>query len=392
MRVAFLCNVNHTFFSTVRHLRDRGIAADLFTIGIEGPYFDPAFDSFDLDYRAYTKNIQLEIPARSSLVDVSTLSSALRPYDFVVACGPVPGFMHRAGLTLDAFVPYGEDLTDMPFLRPRAPRRGAVRSLWEFPIHQQLGIRNARFQLSDPSPPFARSLDRVRATGERGVPPTLPVYAKQISPDTIADVYDRSSWYKEFRRIRDASDVVVIDHGRQEWRTEDARSTKTSKGSNLLIRAFATAVALLPESRASLVCFEVGRDVRASQRLVLELGIQSRVHWMPFMPRKDALVGLSLADLVVAQSSSRTKFAGPGMEGVALGKPVLLIGNAVEPSETRFPALLATSEEEMEGRLVEFLQNPAQARVGAKKALSWFEQNAIDGPLNAWERLFQRCK
>ena len=60
-----------------------------------------------------------------------------------------------------------------------------------------------------------------------------------------------------------------------------------------------------------------------NQHAVHELGVEQQVYWFPLMPRREIMVGLSLADLSTGEFGFPNSGGGTVYESLAMGKPML---------------------------------------------------------------------
>jgi len=374
MRVAFIGNMNNQFFAVVRHLRALGVDAHLLLHDNEFPHFHPSFDTFDLSYRSYTHQLSWGDHLGFSAVPSARVRAELKDFDVLVGCGATPGFVHRAGMQLDAFIPYGYDITEYPFFLWVPPHRNALSSPLRFPHHQRQGIREARFILGAWAPPFERTFDALKCKGQRIASPIPPIYANECNPTAIQQFYDRSTWYQDFLAVRKRHDLVVMHHGRHIWKSKS--SPIEPKGNDKLVRGFKAFTDKHPDVRACMVFVEYGPDVNATRALCEELGISDRVFWFPLMPRKEAMIGVSLADIVVGELSVSWIFGGSIVEGLAMAKPLLHHRNDEEfPADELYPIMKVHSAEDVGDALGRYVASPDEHKKIGADAHQWFQDS-----------------
>lgn len=377
MAVAFVCNMNNHFFAAVRHVRERGVDAHLLLLNNESTHFHPSYDTFGLDYQAFTHTVDWGDPLQFSRAQASRLREDLAPYDKIVACGSVPAFVHKAGRKVDVFVPYGSDILELPFYRLASPRRGAIRSLWQFPHAQRVAIRGAEYIGGAGTPQFEEVLDRLDARGQRVRVPIPPVYETDFNATVVDRYYTRSNWFAEFDRIRRASDLLLFHHARHIWHSH---ATPVSyKGNDKLIRGFAKFRERHKDVRASLICIEYGLDVNASRRLAAELGVAEHVHWFPIMARKELMIGVSLCDISCGEFSVSWNFGGTIVEAMTMGKPLLHYrDDSMYPVEELFPIMNAHSAEDIERGLTSYVVDPKPYQRIGQQAREWFLEHVVE--------------
>lgn len=373
--------MNNNFFALVRLLRDRGVDAELVMLENELEHFGPSCDTFDESFREYTHRVAWGDIRRFGATRGGDVAASVAPYDQIVACGAAPGFLAKARRRADVFAPYGTDVTDYPFLRLVRPRHLA--SNIAFRLAQRRGIRAAGTLLYDESnPDMARIVARLGYAGPRLNAAVPMIYTPLYDPATLPRHYGASPVHERFLEIRAEHDVVVFSSNRHIWTHPDRYNW--DKGTERLLRGFAEFVRTCPDARGALVLFEYGVDVPDSKRLVEELGIGANVFWFPVMPRRDLMVGLSLADFGVGELAHSFVACGTIFESLALAKP--LIGYRDETdldASTLYPMVNVRTASEIASALREFMQRPASFRAVGSAGRAWLQRHGIDGPLDA---------
>ncbi len=390
MKVACIGNTNNNFFSLVRYLRDRGIGAELLLLDNEADHFHPSADTFDVDFQNYTRAVAWGSAYPLHRVPHQQIRADLKPYDALIGCSTAPAAAHFAGLRLDVEAPFGGDIYAWPFFRWTRPRHqwAALR----FCLAQRAGIRAARHIVIGPTNPETEAiLDRLGYRGRRhrfGIP---MVYTPLYHPERIRVWYDRSRWYPGFRAVRDAYDLVVFHHARHVWKHAPDRFSW--KGNDRLLRGFATFLRRTSGVRAALITFEYGSDIEASKQLARELGVAEHVHWFPRMPRKEIMVGLSLADVATGEFHHSWLICGTVYEGLALAKPLLHYredGLYDGDFPELYPLFSVRSEEAIAGALSECHQHPDTRRAMGERGRVWFQRHAVDTAVDGYVGLLER--
>jgi glycosyltransferase involved in cell wall biosynthesis len=318
--------MNNSFFALVRHLRDRGVDADLLLTNMEIDHFLPAADTYDDGYRAFTKQLDWGSPRSLFLVPRRTVLRDLSPYDAVIGCGMAPAHLERIGRPLDVFAPYGADLFIVPWPAPiRSPARSAARR--RIARLQRNGIRRAReiFLKPDMYQPDRDALQALDVSHRQAfhVPIYYPEYDRLLSGNARSVFTFRS----HFDAVRRRHDVVVFSPARHVWRRDVPHrgpAIRESKGNDLLLRGIARLAASGVD--VGLITFDYGADVAASRELVERLEIGDRVHWFPKMPRRELVYGAHISDIGADQFP-------PPEHGGAIG------GSTLEMLVLRLPVL-----------------------------------------------------
>lgn len=380
MKVAVLGNMNNMGFAVVRYLRDRSVDAHLFMYDEEEKHFHPSCDAFDLGYQAFTHQLTWGDPSYFSSVPRQRVAADLADFDLLFGCGSLPAFAHKIGRRVDAFIPYGSDIAELPFFGCVRPRRGSLRSFVDFPLAQRAGIRDSRAVVGERAPLFERHYTDLKCTGRRLVVPTPLLYVPQY--ENVAQSYDRSHWYREFRRIRDTHDLMIFHHARHVWRHQAESSN--DKGNDRLLRGFKLFVDKHPATRACLVLAEYGIDVAASRALISELGIADRTFWFPQMPRKEIMIGLSLCDVGTGEFSIGWNAGGTMYETLAMGKPLLHYrDDAKFVGQELYPMMNASSADQICDKLSDYVRRTAYYEEMGRNGRAWLARHVTVEPLYA---------
>jgi hypothetical protein len=368
MRVAFIGNMNNNFFSLVRYLRERGHDARLLSLNDEYEHFLPDKDTFENGFEEYVSRLDWGDVASFYRTSKSRIRRDLESYEFLSICGSVPAFLRRIERQAELFLPYGGDLCLLPFPRPVRRFRDRLRNGFHavFRRYQRGGIRDARVISTETFIPLtARWLEKL-GVADRNYYLGFPmVYDREFAPEAIAGCYARSRWYPRFKAIRDQNELVVFHHCRHLWK--NLRNVDELKNNQRLIAAFARLVKDRPRLRACLVLFEYGEDVESSKRLIRDLDVEDRVRWFPILPRKEIMVGLSLADLGAGEFAYGFFGGGVMWEILLSGKPLLgFRDDAPLGGAEAYPMLQARTEDEIHRRLQEYLEDrPRFDAIGA---------------------------
>jgi glycosyltransferase involved in cell wall biosynthesis len=388
VRVALIGNMNNNFFAVCRYLRDRGVDAHLLLFDHETAHFGPAHDTFDLGYRAFTR--QLGWGSNYLTVHASVVADDLAEFDFLIGCGPAPAFAWRAGRVLDLFIPYDSDIALLPFPRLVNPRIQAA--YLAQCVAQRRGIRAAPVlamdMTNDALEAFYKRLHYPGRRLRRGIP---MLYTAEYGPDTIARYYDRTHWYHEFAAIRSRHDLVVFHHARHFW-TSGPDPLGEYKANDILIRGLARFRETHPDVRACIVTLEYGPDASATRQLAEELGVAGDVYWFPLMSRKDLMVGLSLADMGCGEFGRSCLSCGTVYETLAMAKPLLhhredALYQADYPE--LYPMLNVRTAGDVADAFASWAADPAGAAKMGRQGRDWLQRFAIEAPLAEYMALIR---
>lgn len=390
LRILFLGNQNNNHFAVVRYLRDRGYDVHLALTDAEQAHFDPSCDTFDLDYMRYTRQLGWGSERSFAGTPSDRVRRDLEGFDVFVGTGLIPAYLARAGVMLDVFDPYGEDIWGNTRYRLANPRY--LRSHLGSVHWQRRGIGRARnLHAGKMAQHFETQMDRYGRTCERWYEKTPMVYAPQYDFSPRSPMLDRTHWAHEFRRIRDRSDLMVVFPARNNFSSPGNRDINT-KGIDTFLEGFRAFCDRAPEVRATAVFFQYGNHVAQARQLARDLGLGERAVWFPQMFRKDLMVGLGMADVCCGQFGLSWVQSGAIFEGMVAGKPILTWRDeryyADEPD--LYPIYNANSAEEIAARLESHVADPEAGRRMGAEGRDWYERMVVEKPLAQYESYFAR--
>ena len=370
MKVACIGNMNNNMFCLVRYLRDQGIDAEMLLLSHEQQHFLPDSDSYADTYTAYTRRLTWGSAPDFAKTPSQVIANDLAPYHMLLACNYAPAFIHKAQRRMDIFLPHGSDYYDVPF---ETAAQGVPSPLASAQLE---AIRNAAWTFI---PKMNQEQDRVwERIAPRGNFVHLPVpiiYTPQYSPQALARHTIADETYRKVAALAQEPGLLVFHHTRHCW-TQNTPATE-HKGNDLLLRGLArhNERAAAP---ARLVTFEYGGDVPASKRLANELGLAEFVHWMPRMPRKQIMPLLALSHLVATEFAYSWICGGVLYEALCMAKPVLCRRDDEYYQGMRlYPALRATTANDITMRLDEFAENPQGYAETAAAGKAWLEDEVL---------------
>jgi hypothetical protein len=126
-------------------------------------------------------------------------------------------------------------------------------------------------------------------------------------------------------------------------------------------------------------------NVAESKELILKLGLDKVVYWMPMMKRKEIMFGLSLSDVSCGQFDSSWLTCGVVNETLALGVPLLHFRDDnlyLKDYPNLYPILNCNSRKELCQRLQDYSANPSFFKENAKKGKAWLDEYSVEKPLS----------
>jgi len=397
MKIALIDNMNNNMFALTRYFRALGINADLFLIpNSSHQHFAPEQDSWaDLEGVSWIKEFPLSYNWKNYLMPVKhLLRNEFSAYDKVIACGPSLGLLHRAGIRVDLFIPYGSDLYNLPFFSKQVCSSKPFKLAFVFFLIlyrcyvQKKGIRNAKCTISNANWKVAQqAVDRIGCSSVN-----LPriMICKETLP---AKAFNEFDFFKKH-------DFVVFSPTRHLWKTNDEPLSDFdrfggAKRNDKLVVAFARAVHEKLFDNPLLALCEYGADVGHTKELVRELGVESSVHWFPIMPRRELVAGISMATFVADQfrEGMSATSAGTTNESLAYGTPVITNTDGAILSEDdpyfECPILEAITVDEIYGYFKDYARNPVKYSETGKRSEKWFDENLGEGLAEKYLGLLQ---
>ncbi|NOU33169.1 MAG: hypothetical protein HOO96_35165 [Polyangiaceae bacterium] len=378
MRVAFVGNMNQHAFVAVRHLRARGVSAELVMHGADAPEFHPSYDTFDLGYMDYVRTVPWGEATHFSAHTAEAVRAVLEGYDAIVAEGPIPAFLHRAGLRARLILPYGADVSELPHLRFRRPSRGALASLPLFPLAQRAGLREAHFIGGTLSAEVREGLDTWGVRAARRPFPRIPMWDAEMGPDAIELVFRRSAWVHEVDVLRRRSDVILFHHGAPPM---GARGEPDGLAP-ALVEALAAVRRDHPDVGVALVILEAATGADVALERAEELGLREHVLVLPPLARKELLVALAGCDIMVGSGEGTLAEGGVAIDGLAANKRVLVFG---APEDAELPIVGVGSAEAVARAVGDYIASPASAKAASAAGRAFYEREVRDAGLRGLE-------
>lgn len=397
-RIALIGNMNNNFFALARYL-EKSYQVDLILLCTEQAHFLPENDSFEIQNFNIVESRLSQLPSEFFGNNINYIFKLLSHYDYTIGCGPAPAYMSRINKSLDLFIPYGSDIYYIPFI-PVLLKKGIKRLIKEqfFKYHQKRGIiKSSQVMMDYTNQSYEFLFEKLYIDKKRffNNPPFL--YIHEFNSLSIKDNYSKSKFYSKFAKLREENDFLIFHHSRHEWNKNNIIEVEIdnhTKGNNKLIQGFAS---YLKNSnlKAHLILFEYGSCVELSKKLINTLNIENYVTWMPLMPRKEIMVGISLCDIGVGELDSSYFSYGAIYEFLAMSKPVIhyrIDSEFEEYYPEMYPMYSANTAEQVEKYFMDYELNPSTFAKTGDRANKWFLKYAIEKPLNVINKLINEKK
>lgn len=383
VKIACVGNMNNSFFSVVRHLRNLGYSADLFLVN-EVEHFKPQSDTFDLQ-SINNMVYEVDIPDQDILkINKSRIFSIFEGYDYIIACGFSVAYLTYSAVNIDMVIPYGSDFYELPFFERDNSRSDYVNlQKKQVAKYQKKGIECAKdIILGVTNDKFEKLIERFQLKGKRHRY-TLPfLYTPEFSWKNAEHLKQQCLYRDEMERLRANFSFIAFNHIRQSWK--NPVDEWSQKGNDKIFKAFSNFIKKV-NANSCLIVFEYGSDVSDSKKLVQDLGIVDNVFWFPITQRRNLMGMITYADVGIGEIGNYSWFSyGAIFEFLAMKKPVIhyrsdkLYQNR---ESDLYPMYDAANEEQIYEALNQCFLNPSEAERKAAMAYEWFIKSAIDKPL-----------
>ena len=333
-KIALVGNMNNNFYALTRYLRDAGYDAHLF-YRLAMQHFQPEADSYTDEYKTYCHCVDWLDNAFHN-VDKKKVKQQLAGFDFYIGQGEEAAVAYLCGYKINVYYPYGSDVykyatlpheytivNKLVSLVSNDKARPTYTQMKEGTMAKYLNaaIVNADYLFADvTNVEFEQKLNALNYKGiYRNIP--LPfVYVHEYEKLNQSYIPD-SSVADVINDIRSKHNFIILYHGRQEWKTY--HNQFTGKNTHHLIQGFAKYIRQTPDFKGCLVMLEYGSDVEASKELIVALGIEAYVYWLPKMYRKELMYVIKNVDVCSGEFGYSYLTFGTVVEAMLMQKPVI---------------------------------------------------------------------
>lgn len=368
MKIALVGNMNNNMFVLKRYMEDLGYEDSTLFLLEEFDHFLPEKDTYDVN------RIGSVVHLGWSEYDYWKLSKqdiqqTFKGYDYFVGVNYAAAFLHKAGIKLNMFVASGSDVMFNPFYKFKhfPPKK------WEFGVYfrsraQRLGLKNSDYVWAAwKNEMFVSALERIR--GKNGK--TITVLPQFLYLPQYNDLGEENYPNAELRdRLREKYDYIFFHHAAHRW------TRGIFKCNDWLIEAFANFLKNPKRDKnVCLVMLEYGIDLDASKGLIKKLGIEEHIYWLPQSIRKNIMLDIHhLCDFGFGQFGRSWMHYGVIMEYMAMGKPFCHHRDDemyINDYDSLYPMANATSTEEIEQVMLDYIANPKKFTETGPKGKEW---------------------
>lgn len=396
MRVALLGNMNNNFFAIARWLRFNHIEAHVFYNSINFQ-FEPKADTFKIDNLDFCHKVDWWISYNPLNINVKEVKEKLSGFDVIIGQGNEAAYAWAAGIKSQIYYPYGSDFykyaqppyhfslkarisAALPWISKSRISYKAMK-MGTFGVWQKGVITDADYVFLDKTNPEYES--KLLSLGLKGKfehigMPFLfhPEYETAFNANPSPPVH----FADEINTLRKQNKVLVLFHGRQEWKNPP--NPFSNKGVDRLIRGFAAFIKEQNISDALLIMLDYGNNVVDSKNLISELGIEQHVKWFPTLYRKDLMYLVKQADLCTGEFEHSFLTFGTIMEAHSMRKPILHYLNLQNYHEAEmpngiYPLLNAREPQEISNKLKWAYEHPVELMKMGEESFNWYNQYFI---------------
>jgi hypothetical protein len=261
MKIACIGNMNNMLSPTAQFLAEEGHDVTLILL-YEYEHFAPEADYFDNNKILFKiEKLQMDFAGVMN-VHKKKLISIFSGYDYYIGTDYSPALLYRINLKLNVFYPAGTDIYDWPFYEYKTK----LPKLWQFEkirtaIYQMKGIQKSDFlSISSNNTYLDQKISKL-GFKNKFINPLPFLYYKQYNEY----YFKQSQFYSQIKEIKESSDVLLIQQGRQWWKTAPS---EFNKGNDILVLGIKQALDKNKNLKIKLLLQEDGQDVHETKKLV----------------------------------------------------------------------------------------------------------------------------
>jgi len=320
MRINFIGNVCNNAYMIAKFLRKKGIDAHLFVLKPYHPQYLPESEDPEL-LKGYPSWIEIidsnkfrwTQPFLRHPVYEKKLLERLSKCDIVHAFdwGPAYALFSGRPFIVQAC---GSELNSFPFVKlmPDFTRDSLKNLMKSLKMRQGINKALQRCIMGENGSLIwlrwltRKSLRRAKTLIVSGTSPTTYNSINRLGLNNVVymrllidcEKYKNNKMINNVELINDKREFAVFSSTRHIW--NNVSSLMISKGNDIAIRAFALFLHKIT-TNTKLYLIEKGEDVNNSKQLIKKLGIETKVIWLPFIPRNELIKLYSAVDVVFDQ-------------------------------------------------------------------------------------------
>lgn len=378
MKIACIGNMNNMLSPTAQYLAEEGHDVSLILL-YEYDHFAPEADYFDKSKILFKiEKLQMDF-GEVMAVSKDRLLKVFSGYDYYIGTDYAPALLYRINLKLNIFYPAGTDIYDWPFYEYKTK----LPKLWQF-----VKIRTAKYQMKGILKSDILSISsnnsyldqKISKLGfkKKIINPLPFLYYKQYNEN----YFKQSQFYSQIKEIRESNDILLIQHGRQWWKSAPS---ELNKGNDKLVLGIKQFLNKKTKHKLKLILIEYGTDTEETKKLIHELKLEEYVTWFPIMSRKNLMGIISLSDMGVGEIGTESWYLYcSNAEILACNIPFMGYRNDsyhIVKGDYLFPMANVSNANEICNELLKLVDRQ-KSKVKSDSANEWLIEYNFNKPIN----------
>lgn len=372
LKVALIGNMNNNNFVLLRCLLDQGIDVNLLILKNEPAHFSPGSDTNEIE--KYNDKIKIvKWGDRKDWFSISgkEINNDLKLYNFLIGTDLAPAFCGRAQRNLDIFVPHGSDLGHFTYYKLTWPNK--LIQTWFAVYMQRKYIPKVKyFHMEGSIELYEKRWMKFKGNSIRWTISMPLVYKeKKESVDYKCNII------KNIKKIKKESDLTLYYNVRHVW-GGDKNKDANQKGSDKVLRGLSLFKERNPEIIFNLITFEYGTKVNESKKLIKKLKLEENIKWFPLSERKNIIVGMQEADLVLGEFENSWVTYSVIAEALSLNKPIITYREDechIKTYNDLYYILNAKTDVQICEKIEYYLKNKNEVIEKSSRGWDWYKSN-----------------
>jgi hypothetical protein len=386
IKVALIGNMNNNNFVLLRYLIDLGVDAYLLILKNEPIHFSPEFDSYNIEkYNDRIKKMKWGDRKEWFFVKKKEIENDLKDYKILIGTDLSPAFCGRASRLLDIFIPHGSDLGHFTFYRLTWPNK--LIQTWMAVYMQRKYLPKVKyFHMETNIELYEKRWNIFKGASIRWEI-SIPLVYKEIS-ETVLPI---NTFNEKIKKLQEESDILIYYHVRHVW-GGDEKNDANQKGTENFIKAIALFKERNPKIILNIITFEYGTKIHKSQNLIKKLNLEKNFNWFPIGIRKDIILGMKYADLVVGEFVHSWITSSVMVEALSLNKPIIAYRDDkryFNLYDELYYILNAKTENDICEKIEYYLKNKNEVIKNASNGWSWYENRIIKPSIEMYRNIIE---